>query len=145
MAAMACVLSIIAMISGASVECPPGDDVLIADPDDCTKFYECCNGIPIPMSCPENMCFNSDLSVCDYCGGGLTECPPATGGYKTSGNRTEDPKLMWEKIKLGVFLGFFEEMTVEAGVIWEFVPTTAYKCDGAPTPLVCWECNRYRL
>ena len=92
MAAMACVLSIIAMISGASVVCPPYGDDLIADPDNCYQYYQCSNGIPIPMTCPEDMCFNSDLRVCDYeclnCSGGDED--QWIGGYRTGTIKNPD-------------------------------------------------------
>lgn len=38
------------------------------DPDDCSIYYVCENpGFPATqMSCPSNLCYNSDLSACDW-------------------------------------------------------------------------------
>lgn len=48
--------------------CPAVDGTLpvYIPHEDCTKFYECSNGVPYLFNCPENLFFNPNLNVCDY-------------------------------------------------------------------------------
>ena len=59
-----------------AVICPDSSDEItfLPSPIDCTKFYVCVDSIPIEMSCPEGLWFDSKLNVCNYpqnatCGG----------------------------------------------------------------------------
>ncbi|XP_029051151.2 salivary glue protein Sgs-3-like [Osmia bicornis bicornis] len=50
------------------VHCPPENDVdvtLLPNPDDCTSYYSCNQGIAWPMYCPGALHFNAELRVCD--------------------------------------------------------------------------------
>nr|XP_034195421.1 basic proline-rich protein-like [Osmia lignaria] len=50
------------------VHCPPENDVdvtLLPNPDDCTSYYSCNQGIAWPMYCPGRLHFNAELRVCD--------------------------------------------------------------------------------
>ncbi|XP_076546598.1 uncharacterized protein LOC117611565 isoform X2 [Osmia lignaria lignaria] len=50
------------------VHCPPENDVdvtLLPNPDDCTTYYSCNQGIAWPMYCPGRLHFNAELRVCD--------------------------------------------------------------------------------
>jgi hypothetical protein len=90
-------------------ECPPQTDnlTLIANPNNCSSFYECDNGIPVPMGCPEGLHFCSEKSICSwpndpdctfdcddvdsnpvlvkekFVPAAAPECPPQTGGDVT--------------------------------------------------------------
>lgn len=38
----------------------------IADENDCTKFYQCDHGHPIPMTCPGGLNWNANIKGCDW-------------------------------------------------------------------------------
>ncbi|RZC36625.1 CBM 14 domain containing protein [Asbolus verrucosus] len=48
--------------------CPPvdGADPVYIPHEDCTKFYECSNGIPYLFDCPDELHFNPSKNVCDW-------------------------------------------------------------------------------
>jgi hypothetical protein len=49
--------------------CPPvGDNTLtyLPNPDDCSKFYQCINGYPVPMDCAPGLYFCTEKEVCDW-------------------------------------------------------------------------------
>ncbi|GAB0090875.1 hypothetical protein DMENIID0001_056440 [Sergentomyia squamirostris] len=52
--------------------CPPHEDPQVpthlADPMDCTKFYKCLNGRPIPQNCPNGLHWDDTKKICDYPG-----------------------------------------------------------------------------
>ncbi len=55
--------------SYAPPDCPPPNDGAVAlfpCPEDCSKFWECDNGNPVLMHCPDGLCYNSELQVCDF-------------------------------------------------------------------------------
>ncbi|XP_055522436.1 peritrophin-1-like [Wyeomyia smithii] len=63
----------------ADSECPPIHDplysVYLRHESDCSKFYQCSNGVPMELQCPSGLLFNDQLNVCDWpshvdCGGG---------------------------------------------------------------------------
>lgn len=39
---------------------------LYADPEDCSKFYNCEGGVAFHMNCPTNLLYNSNRKYCDY-------------------------------------------------------------------------------
>ena len=49
---------------------PPGHDffytVLLPNPENCSTFFVCSNGIPILMRCPDGLVFNDELDVCEF-------------------------------------------------------------------------------
>lgn len=45
---------------------PPNRTVLLPNPDDCSSFFMCSNGVPILQKCPEGLFFNPYLNVCDF-------------------------------------------------------------------------------
>ncbi|GLV44879.1 Mucin 68D [Carabus blaptoides fortunei] len=48
------------------VFCPDAVTATIPNPDDCSSFYECYNGRPFIMHCPENLLFNKEKKYCDW-------------------------------------------------------------------------------
>ncbi|CAG9834944.1 unnamed protein product [Diabrotica balteata] len=52
----------------ANVECPKvdGPDSVYFPHEDCSKFYQCSNGVPYVHNCSSGLHFNSKLNVCDY-------------------------------------------------------------------------------
>jgi hypothetical protein len=61
--------------------CPPVDPlgytVLLPNPDDCSSFFMCSNGVPILQKCPGGLHFNANLNVCDFIGS--AGCNPTPG------------------------------------------------------------------
>jgi hypothetical protein len=56
-------------VPAAAPECPPQVDgilTLIANPDNCSAYYECDNGVPKPMGCPEGLYFCSQKATCAW-------------------------------------------------------------------------------
>ena len=56
------------MVRKPDGECPEVDPPMSAylpDTEDCTIYYECSNGEPIPNVCPPGLEFNPTLHVCD--------------------------------------------------------------------------------
>ena len=48
---------------------PPGprdNTVLLPNPTDCSRFFSCSNGIPVPFRCPGGLHFNNALQTCDW-------------------------------------------------------------------------------
>lgn len=51
------------------VECKPGGDIYLVDPEDPGHFYQCSNGVPYRMPCPAGLAFNPNAKpgpVCDW-------------------------------------------------------------------------------
>jgi len=53
------------------VVCPTGDNptreaVFLANPWDCSSYYECSNGSPYLMHCPAGLFFDIELTTCNY-------------------------------------------------------------------------------
>ncbi|XP_059607433.1 peritrophin-1-like [Phlebotomus argentipes] len=50
--------------------CPPNENpqtpTHLADTSDCTKFFKCLNGRPIPQNCPTGTHWNDNMKYCDY-------------------------------------------------------------------------------
>ncbi len=42
------------------------DTVLLPDPEDCSRFFSCTNGVPILLHCPDGLYFNDLYDVCDW-------------------------------------------------------------------------------
>lgn len=56
--------------------CPEEDGpipVFLPDPTDCSKYYECSNGVPISNECTGELVWNPELHTCDFPGN--VECP----------------------------------------------------------------------
>ncbi|XP_003702718.2 peritrophin-1 [Megachile rotundata] len=69
-----------------AIECPPqneADVTLLQNPDDCSSFYLCNDGIPYLMLCPEGLHFNPRLRVCDL---------PANARCLSGTSTTEEPE-----------------------------------------------------
>ena len=57
------------LVPVALPECPPQVDqnlTLIANPDNCSAYYECDNGVPVPLGCPEGLYFCSEKDTCTW-------------------------------------------------------------------------------
>lgn len=60
--------------------CDPNEPSLYPDPDDCTKYYQCSNGLEYLRNCPAGLNFSPSELVCDWpaaagCGGnGGSKC-----------------------------------------------------------------------
>lgn len=89
---VALMLALVALVGAEDPVCPPpdgsGEIVFFPDPDDCHSYYECSNGEPIHMSCPDGLVWNPELDVCDFnnphlCAGGTTT--PGTPTEVTTG------------------------------------------------------------
>ncbi len=66
---IAVVISMSALLTSFVPNCPPLQDgivVLYPNPDDCSTFFSCNNGVPILMPCPDGLHFNDKLDVCDW-------------------------------------------------------------------------------
>ncbi|GJQ68679.1 hypothetical protein Trydic_g17219 [Trypoxylus dichotomus] len=50
-----------------AIDCPLEEEfpTFLPNESDCSLYYECSNGIPILMECPEGMAFNPVFDVCD--------------------------------------------------------------------------------
>lgn len=50
--------------------CPPenplGTTVLLPNPEDCSSYFSCSNGVAILLRCPDGLHFNPELDVCDW-------------------------------------------------------------------------------
>jgi hypothetical protein len=58
-----------AHIPAAEPECPPqtdGNITFIANPDNCSSYYECDNGVPVLMDCPETLYFCTEKNICTW-------------------------------------------------------------------------------
>ncbi len=59
-----------ASAAGPEGKCPEDDPldhtVLLPNPEDCSSFFSCSNGVPILMHCPDGLYFNDELDVCDW-------------------------------------------------------------------------------
>jgi valyl-tRNA synthetase len=56
-------------IPAADPECPPQTDGVVTylpNPDDCNKYYECSNEVPVPMHCPDFLYFCTQKNSCDW-------------------------------------------------------------------------------
>uniref|UniRef100_A0A6P7FM87 Uncharacterized protein LOC114329323 n=1 Tax=Diabrotica virgifera virgifera TaxID=50390 RepID=A0A6P7FM87_DIAVI len=58
--------------------CPPrdGQESIYHPHEDCTKFWQCSNGVPYLFNCPPSLYFNTKLNVCDWPYN--VQCPPPT-------------------------------------------------------------------
>ncbi len=70
-------------------ECPQKNGYF-KDPSDPHKFYECADGEPVEMPCPESLVFDENIKVCTYDGKGViaekpsVDCQGKTGFFKDS-------------------------------------------------------------
>jgi hypothetical protein len=56
-------------IPAAVPECPPQVDqnlTLISNPDNCSSYYECDNGVPVLMDCPATLYFCTEENACTW-------------------------------------------------------------------------------
>ena len=54
---------------GADPQCPFDDSgftVLLPNPENCSTFFSCSNGVPILMYCPAGLVFNDELDTCEF-------------------------------------------------------------------------------
>lgn len=61
----------------AKNQCPQGPNAtsfLYVDPDDCSKFFTCSNGVNILMDCPNGLHFNDVLKTCVHRGSSEDTC-----------------------------------------------------------------------
>jgi len=52
-----------------SAECPavdPGTPVYLADPEDCSAFCECSNGVAYSKQCTQGTYYDPDRHICDW-------------------------------------------------------------------------------
>jgi hypothetical protein len=57
------------MLTSYEPVCQPqstGIPELIANPNNCCEYFECDNGLPRPMACPDDLFFCSELGACAY-------------------------------------------------------------------------------
>ncbi|CAH1258875.1 MRC1 [Branchiostoma lanceolatum] len=52
--------------AGDGFSCEGKPDGNYPDPDDCSKYYTCSNGIPHSMPCPDGLYYNEETDQCDY-------------------------------------------------------------------------------
>ncbi|XP_078585736.1 uncharacterized protein LOC144867557 [Branchiostoma floridae x Branchiostoma japonicum] len=52
--------------SGEGFSCEGKEDGNYADPEDCSKYYTCSNGIATSMPCPPDLYYNEKTDRCDY-------------------------------------------------------------------------------
>ncbi|XP_071129503.1 acidic mammalian chitinase-like isoform X2 [Mytilus edulis] len=52
--------------TGSGFQCSDKISGLYADPEDCSKFYNCERGVAFHMNCPTNLLYNSNRKYCDY-------------------------------------------------------------------------------
>lgn len=48
------------------IDCNDGGFYIRADPTSRTHFYKCDNGKPVRFKCPDGLCYNQKLHVCDW-------------------------------------------------------------------------------
>lgn len=48
------------------IDCDDGGFYIRADPTSRTHFYKCDNGEPVRFKCPDGLCYNQKLHVCDW-------------------------------------------------------------------------------
>jgi len=90
---------------------PTDESVFLPDKEDCTIYYECSNGIAIPMECPDNTYFNPSLNVCDDTG--HAGCKASTSTSTTS-STTSAPTTTEETTDLTTSSSFIiEQYNVE--------------------------------
>jgi hypothetical protein len=56
-------------IPAAVPTCPPqtvGVVTYLPNPDDCNMYYECSNGVAVPMRCPDLLYFCTQKNSCDW-------------------------------------------------------------------------------
>jgi hypothetical protein len=55
-------------VSAADPVCPPetGNLTLLANPNNCSEFFECDNGVPVPIGCPDGLYFCSEKQLCSW-------------------------------------------------------------------------------
>ena len=55
-------------LTSGDPKCPAkdGKDSVYIPHEDCTKFWQCSNGVPYLFDCPANLHFNPTLNVCDW-------------------------------------------------------------------------------
>lgn len=59
-------------------ECPPGENLLLPYPEDCTKFYQCSEGTAYVVDCPAGLHFSPVLLICTYPENAQCEVPTTT-------------------------------------------------------------------
>ncbi|RUS75839.1 hypothetical protein EGW08_016397 [Elysia chlorotica] len=81
----------------AKNRCPQGPNAphfLYADPDDCTKFFSCSNGVNILMFCPSDLRFSDVYQVCVHPGSEFDTCgkTPASPTPDTGSSSSPAPQ-----------------------------------------------------
>ncbi|XP_075549861.1 uncharacterized protein LOC142583322 [Dermacentor variabilis] len=85
-------LSLVSLGSARAIsKCPPVDDkgsnaTYIANPLNCSTFFQCQQGLPVLMPCPPGLLFNDALNVCDHASN--VSCVPL---YSTSPTKAPAP------------------------------------------------------
>jgi hypothetical protein len=57
------------LMSSFFIECPPDKNdtvTLIPNPNDCSSYYLCDNGVVVPMDCPPGLWFCSEKQSCNW-------------------------------------------------------------------------------
>ncbi len=87
-----------------------GSPVYLPNPDNPCSFYSCDNGVAILMTCPDGLCFNPALDVCDF-----PENVGGDGGYNciwaSPGGHNTRPKTGAECTKSGC-RGYYSIMCI---------------------------------
>jgi hypothetical protein len=110
-------------VPAADPVCPPqtdGNATLIANPNNCSEYFECDNGLPRPMGCPDDLSFCSEKGTCSwtwdpdckfdctvvktkpvaskkrFVPSAVPDCPTQTGGESVFLPNTEDCSTFYE-------------------------------------------------
>ncbi len=108
--------------------CPAVDPlmgtVLLPNPEDCSQFFSCSNGVPILMDCPDMLWFNNELDVCDF--------PWAIPGNDCKPPVGADPVFMC-----------YPTIRAREGVVTFFCGTCDFVPNSAPVnPAGIWGCTQ---
>nr|CAD7569641.1 unnamed protein product [Timema californicum] len=75
-----CITSFVVSLSVALIHVATATDVVcgssqyMANPDDCSSFYECVGGVPVLIPCPIGLHYSKITHICDY--PALAQCDP---------------------------------------------------------------------
>uniref|UniRef100_U5EPX5 Putative mucin-like peritrophin n=1 Tax=Corethrella appendiculata TaxID=1370023 RepID=U5EPX5_9DIPT len=78
-----------------AVECPTGSDpespVLLADPEDCSKYFICDGLTPVSSSCPVGLEWNDGAKYCDFPDNAKCNVKPPTSTSTSTISTTSAP------------------------------------------------------
>ncbi len=128
-------------------ECPAVDPldhtVLLPNPEDCSSFFSCSNGVKILMKCPDGLHFNYILWVCDWpqSAGCMSYGTPATQ-KKTKITKTYTTTALGWSFNLGANVWIFNGQATanwppNSKEVEEKIETEYSCCIYGNTPYIC--------